>query len=696
MKDTLIIVESPAKAKTISKFLDGVDVIASKGHIRDLPVHTFGIHIENGKYTPQYEITAGHGSIVKEIKYLAKNKKVYLASDEDREGEAIGYHIASILGGNPLDYDRIVFHEITKTAILKAIEHPRKLNMHAVEAQEARRMLDRIVGYKLSPLLSKKIEGKLSAGRVQSATLKLVYDREKEIQAFLPIEYFDITGKFNSDIPASLHALNSKIVKKYDITTKEEADKILNKAKASKWSVRSIDQKKKKTSPKPPFTTSTLQQTASSILGFAPDRTMSAAQRLYEGVDTPNGQKGVITYMRTDSLNLAAEAVAAIRAEIDKQFGHRYVSEQPRVYATKSKGAQEAHEAIRVTDVTFTPKIAERFLEGDHLKLYTLVYNRTMMCQMADGEASTVSAYFTTEDNSIDMVAKGRTVLFDGWNKLNPDAKGDVELPPLEVNQVVSLTSIAAEQKATEPPARYTQASIVKAMEDAGIGRPSTYAATVSLLVKRVYVRVESNSLVITDRGNKIIEFLDKYFPEITDVNFTSKMEENLDQVALGEANLHKVLGEYSEPLLQKIKDGYEAIPSQKVSIALEELCPKCGNHLVKRIGSFGEMIGCSNYPKCKYIKPREETAEKADFSCPICGSEVLKRKGKFGDYYACKNYKEKCSFVSSHPVAKDKCPKCGNWQQERPSKFEGGSSYIRCLKCNPPKPRVKSKKGKK
>ena len=696
MKDTLIIVESPAKAKTISKFLDGVDVIASKGHIRDLPVHTFGIHIENGKYIPQYEITTGHGSIVKEIKYLAKNKKVYLASDEDREGEAIGFHIATILGGNPLDYDRIVFHEITKSAILKAIEHPRKLNLHAVEAQEARRMLDRIVGYKLSPLLSKKIEGKLSAGRVQSATLKLIYDREKEIEAFVPVEYFDINGKFNTDIQASLYALNGKIVKKYGISTQEEADTIVNKAKVSRWRVKSIDQKKKKTSPKPPFTTSSLQQTASSVLGFAPDRTMAAAQKLYEGVDTPNGQKGVITYMRTDSLNLAAEAVSAIRAEIDRQFGYRYVSEQPRSYVTKAKGAQEAHEAIRVTDVTFTPKIAERFLESDHLKLYTLVYNRTMMCQMADGEASTVSAYFSTEDDSIDMVAKGRTVLFDGWNKLNPDAKGDIELPILEVNQPVNLTAITAEKKATEPPARYTQASIVKAMEDAGIGRPSTYAATVSLLVKRVYVKVESNSLVITDRGNKIIEFLDKYFPEITDVNFTSKMEENLDHVALGEANIHKVLEEYSEPLLQKIKDGYDAIPSQKISIPLEELCPKCGNHLVKRIGSFGEMVGCSNYPKCKYDKPSEQPNEKADFACPICGSEVLKRKGKFGDYYACKNYKDKCSFISSYPVAADKCPKCGNWQQERPSKFEGGSSYIRCLKCNPPKPRAKSKKGKK
>lgn len=691
MKNTLIIVESPSKAKTISKFLDGVDVIASKGHIRDLPSYYLAIKIEDGKYTPLYDIEAGHKAIVKDIKYLAKNKKVLLASDEDREGEAIGYHIATILGGNIEDYDRIVFHEITKSAILHAIAHPRKLDMNAVHAQEARRMLDRIVGYKLSPLLSSKVESKLSAGRVQSATLKLVYDREISIRTFIPKTYYSVQGVFEKNIPAVLSYVDGTSIKDQSLTDKEEVDKIVDECKKSTWVVDTISSQNKKHSPKPPFTTSTLQQTANTVYGFTPDRTMSIAQKLYEGVPTHNGEKGVITYMRTDSLNLSVEAVTAIRAQIEKEHGHRYLSEQPRSYVTKSKGAQEAHEAIRVTDVTFTPKEAEFYLDKDELKLYTLIYNRFMMCQMADNEVKNMSINFVTKDNyrPIRFKAPGRQVVFDGWTKLALNTKGDIILPKIEISKKVTLDQIEAQEKQTEPPARYNQASIVKAMEDAGIGRPSTYAATVSLLLKRGYVVNENKALVISPTGEKVINFLDKYFNEITDSNFTSIMESKLDEIALGNMEMNQVLDEFCKPLMEKVKEGYDKIPSQKVVEKTGELCPSCGGDLVKRKTRYGEMIGCSNFPKCRYVHNQNKKDDiETDMSCPICKSKVVMKDGRFGTYYACS--KPKCKFHSKYPIAKEICTVCGSWQQE--ISLDGGSR-TRCLTCDPIKFKKKGKK---
>lgn len=691
MKDMLIIVESPSKAKTISKFLDGVDVIASKGHIRDLPAYYLAIKIEDSKYTPLYDISVGHKEIVKDIQALAKNKKVLLASDEDREGEAIGYHIATILGGNIEDYDRIAFHEITKSAILHAIAHPRKLDMNAVRAQEARRMLDRIVGYKLSPLLSNKVESKLTAGRVQSATLKLIYDREMSIRSFIPKTYYSVQGVFENNIPATLSQVGEEHIKDQSITDKELANNIVEESKRSKWTVESLTSQSKKYSPKPPFTTSTLQQAANSAFGFTPDRTMNIAQKLYEGVPTHNGQKGVITYMRTDSLNLAVEAVVAIRAQIDKEYGKRYLSEQPRSYVTKSKGAQEAHEAIRVTDVTFTPKEAEFYLDKDELKLYSLIYNRFMMCQMADNEVMNMNINFITKDNKkpIRFKATGRRVLFDGWTKLALNTKGDVILPELKENQDVTLTNVEAIEKQTEPPNRYNQASIVKAMEDAGIGRPSTYAATVSLLLKRGYVVNENKSLVITSTGEKVINFLDKYFNEITDTNFTSIMESKLDEIAMGNMEINKVLDDFCKPLMEKVKNGYKEIESIKVIEKTGEKCPKCGADLVKRKSKYGEMIGCSAYPTCKYVKRKESNSIELDTSCPSCGGKLMEREGRYGKFYSCSRY-PKCKFISNYPISKELCPNCGNWQQEITT---DGASRTRCLKCDPIK---KFKKGKK
>lgn len=695
MKDILIIVESPAKAKTISKFLDGIDVIASKGHIRDLPVHNLGIQMENGKYTPKYEITANHEAIVKDIKYLAKNKRVYLASDEDREGEAIGYHIACILGGDPTGYDRITFHEITKSAILKALEHPRKLDMHAVAAQEARRMLDRIVGYKLSPLLSAKIESKLSAGRVQSATLKLIYDKEKAIQTFQPETYYENIGWFNKEFKGLLYKVDGKSLPERN-TDKSLAELIRTRSEELSWVVESSTNTERKTSPKPPFTTSTLQQAASTTYGYAPDRTMSIAQRLYEGVDTHTGHKGVITYMRTDSLNLADEAIVAIRAEISNQFGDRYLHSEPRKYATKSKGAQEAHEAIRVTDVTFTPELAKRFLEPEQLKIYTLIYNRTMMCQMADAISLVGNMVVTGSDDTVKLpktisyVIKGRMTLFDGWTKLLPTTKEDLILPMLSKGNFITLTKAEMLEKQTEPPARYNQASIVKAMEDVGIGRPSTYAATVALLLKRQYVKVENKALYMTERGNKVIDLLDAYFKEITDANFTSAMETQLDEIALGHREMNQVIDGFVAPLLIKVKEGYENIPSQKVVKPTGEKCPKCNSDLVERQGRYGKIIGCSAFPKCKYIKNDRKEVIKLDVPCPDCGGELVERLGRFGKFYSCNNY-PKCKFISNFPIAKEKCPKCGNWQQVRTKK--DGETWNRCLKCNPPLP--KTKKGK-
>lgn len=642
--DKLIIVESPAKAKTIEKMIDNAIVIATKGHIFDLKKKG-GVVIEDGKYQPKYEVKKDHKHIVDKIKQYSKNTHVYIASDEDREGEAIGWHVALSLGNDPLKYDRLAFHEITKSAILKAIESPRKLNIDIIKAQEARRILDRVVGFKLSPLLSKKVESRLSAGRVQSATLNLIYLKDDEINKFQPITFYNIDILFKKDIPATLVSYKDKKIKKLGIRDKKLSTDIVSSIEKDSFTITDISSKDVRFKPVAPFRTSTLQQAGNNELGWDLKKTMSVAQKLYEGQDTPDGKKGVITYMRTDHTVLAQEAVLAIREQIDILFGKKYLEQEPRVYGKAPKGAQEAHEAIRPTNIRFTPEVAKRYLDQNEHKLYTLIWNRTMMCQMSDSLVSNQTVVVQGKDSVCRL--SGRKVIFDGWTKLKSNTKGDVILPTYQVGDKLILQSVKSEEKQTEPPAKYSGASIVKTMENLGIGRPSTYANTVDLLLNKNYVVKQGKSLSITDRGKKVIDFLKTYFPNIINSGFTSKMEEELDLIAIGQQDKDKMLTHYLVPLTEKVDKYFKSIPSLKPEpIPTGESCPKCNSPMVKRKGRFGDFEACSNYPKCKYIKGKKEPKVTiTDIQCPLCKKGKLElRDGSYGEYYRCPKCKKNIS----------------------------------------------------
>ncbi|RAZ51724.1 type I DNA topoisomerase [Campylobacter hyointestinalis] len=662
----LIIVESPAKAKTIKNFLGNeYKVIASKGHIRDLPKSSFGIKIEDDKFSPEYRISSDHSAIVKEIKELAKNADtIYLATDEDREGEAIAYHIAMAIGKKPESMPRIVFHEITKSAIQNALKSPRTLDMNSVNAQQARRLLDRIVGYKLSPLLNAKIQRGLSAGRVQSSALKILVDREREIREFKPIEYFSIDTKFKKDIEAELIQFENQKIEKLTITNSERANFIVERLKFEEFSVDNIESKERKTSPQPPFMTSTLQQSASNRLGFSPKKTMMLAQTLYEGVQTNNGFMGAITYMRTDSLNLAKEAVESARKLIKSEFGDKYLPSKAQIYATKSKGAQEAHEAIRPTNLSFTPEIAAKFLEKDLLKLYTLIYNRFLSSQMSPS-VSMLQSVFVKSASAVYKIS-GRKVIFDGFYKVYGDLDKDKILPNLNVSDRLELQNIKSQSHFTEPPARYSEAGLVKKLESLGIGRPSTYAPTISLLTSRDYVKIEKKQLIPNDIAFTITSVLEENFKDIVDSEFTSKMEEKLDDIAENKADWQEVLSNFYHPFIKQIDDGKTNIKSQKVAEPIGEKCPDCGGELVKRKGRFGEFIACLNFPKCKYSrniansnKFEKKEPSKIGVQCPDCGGELVERISKKGKFYGCLNY-PKCNFISRYKPTGENCPNCG------------------------------------
>ena len=537
----LIIVESPAKAKTIKNFLGSeYKVIASKGHIRDLPKSSFGIKIDGDNFTPEYRISSDHSTIVKEIKELAKSADtIYLATDEDREGEAIAYHIATAIGKKPETLPRIVFHEITKGAIEAALANPRKLDMNSVNAQQARRLLDRIVGYKLSPLLNIKIQRGLSAGRVQSSALKILVDREREIIEFKPIEYFSIDAKFKDDLEVELIEFQGSKIEKLTITNAQRAKYILDNIKDDKFKVKSIESKERKTNPQPPFMTSTLQQSASNRLGFSPKKTMMLAQSLYEGVQTNSGFMGAITYMRTDSLNIAKEALSAARELIKSEFGSKYLPKTANIYTTKSKGAQEAHEAIRPTNLSFTPQIASQYLDKDMLKLYTLIYNRFLASQMSPSLCEIQNIIIKGENCGFKLL--GKKVSFDGFYRVYGDMDKDKILPPLKIDDNMSIQSIKSTKHTTEPPSRYSEAGLVKKLESLGIGRPSTYAPTISLLTSRDYVKVEKKQLIPNDIAFTITSVLEDNFKDIVDSEFTSKMEEKLDDIAENKADWQEV-----------------------------------------------------------------------------------------------------------------------------------------------------------
>jgi len=685
----LIIVESPAKARTISNFLGkNYKVVASKGHIRDLPKSSFGITVdENGIFIPKYSIPREVNPTVKELKKLAKEAEtIYIATDEDREGEAIGYHIAMAIKKDPESLPRIVFHEITKTAIQHALENPRKLDMDAVNAQQARRLLDRIVGYKLSPLLASKIQKGLSAGRVQSSSLKIVVDREREIKAFKPEEYWTIDSLFEKNIDASIFSFDGTKMDKMTIKNESMAMQIVQSALKENFVVESLEKKERKSKTPPPFMTSTLQQSASTQLGFSPKKTMMVAQKLYEGVKTDKGNMGVITYMRTDSLNLAKEAVENGREYILNTFGKEYLPEKVKNYSTKSKGAQEAHEAIRPTLVDFTPVIAKDYLNGDEFKLYRLIYNRFLASQMTEARLESQTLLFKG-DKSI-FKASGRKLLFDGFYRVIGYQEKDKLLPELKKGQKVILDDIKPEQHFTEPPARYNEASLIKKLESLGIGRPSTYAPTITILQTRKYIELEKKRIHPTEIAFTVIEMLEEHFSNIVDSSFTSTMEADLDKIDDGTLDWQKLLSDFYDPFMKKITDGKENIKSLKMAIPTGEFCPKCDSELLRRKGRFGEFIACSNFPKCKYTTDLDGNAppepEKTDIPCSKCGEFMVIKDSKRGKFLACSAY-PKCK--NAQPLVPPReldvpCPKCGSKIHEKEGKrgtFYGCSNYPKC-----------------
>ncbi len=686
----LIIVESPAKAKTIKNFLDkNYEVIASKGHVRDLSKFALGIKIDETGFTPNYVVDKDHKELVKQIIELSKKASTtYIATDEDREGEAIGYHVACLIGGKLESYPRIVFHEITQNAILNALKTPRKIDMSKVNAQQARRFLDRIVGFKLSSLISSKITKGLSAGRVQSAALKLVIDREREIKAFKPLTYFTLDALFEPNLEAQLISYKGNKLKAQELIDEKEAQEMKNELEKESYIISSIVKKSKKSPTPPPFMTSTLQQSASSLLGFSPTKTMSIAQKLYEGVATPQGVMGVITYMRTDSLNIAKEALEEARAKILKDYGKDYLPPKAKVYSSKNKNAQEAHEAIRPTSIILEPNALKDYLKPEELKLYTLIYKRFLASQMQDALFESQSVVVACEKG--EFKASGRKLLFDGYYKILGNDDKDKLLPNLKENDPIKLEKLESNAHVTEPPARYSEASLIKVLESLGIGRPSTYAPTISLLQNRDYIKVEKKQISALESAFKVIEILEKHFEEIVDSKFSASLEEELDNIAQNKADYQQVLKDFYYPFMDKIEAGKKNIISQKVHEKTGQSCPKCGGELVKKNSRYGEFIACNNYPKCKYIKQTETANNEATQElCEKCGGEMVQKFSRNGAFLACNNYPEckNTKSLKNTPNAKEtiegvKCPECGGdiaLKRGRKGSFYGCNNYPKC-----------------
>ncbi|GAA9329321.1 type I DNA topoisomerase [Helicobacter pylori] len=686
----LIIVESPAKAKTIKNFLDkNYEVIASKGHVRDLSKFALGIKIDETGFTPNYVVDKDHKELVKQIIELSKKASTtYIATDEDREGEAIGYHVACLIGGKLESYPRIVFHEITQNAILNALKTPRQIDMSKVNAQQARRFLDRIVGFKLSSLIASKITKGLSAGRVQSAALKLVIDREREIKAFKPLTYFTLDAYFESHLEAQLISYKGNKLKAQELIDGKKAQEIKNELEKESYTISSIVKKSKKSPTPPPFMTSTLQQSASSLLGFSPTKTMSIAQKLYEGVATPQGVMGVITYMRTDSLNIAKEALEEARNKILKDYGKDYLPPKAKVYSSKNKNAQEAHEAIRPTSIVLEPNALKDYLKPEELKLYTLIYKRFLASQMQDALFESQSVVVACEKG--EFKASGRKLLFDGYYKILGNDDKDKLLPNLKENDPIKLEKLESNAHVTEPPARYSEASLIKVLESLGIGRPSTYAPTISLLQNRDYIKVEKKQISALESAFKVIEILEKHFEEIVDSKFSASLEEELDNIAQNKADYQQVLKDFYYPFMDKIEAGKKNIISQKVHEKTGQSCPECGGELVKKNSRYGEFIACNNYPKCKYVKQTENANDGSNQeSCEKCGGEMVQKFSRNGAFLACNNYPEckNTKSLKNTPNANEiiegvKCPECGGdiaLKRSKKGSFYGCNNYPKC-----------------
>ena len=672
VKKNLVIVESPSKAKTIGKFLGSrYKVVASVGHVRDLPKSKLGVNIEND-FEPEYINIRGKGDVIKELKKEAKNaKKIYLATDPDREGEAISWHLAYILGIDPADKCRIVFNEITKDAIKNAVKQPREIDMRLVDAQQARRVLDRLVGYKISPLLWRKIYRGLSAGRVQTAALKIICDRENEINNFVPEEYWTITAEFlkGKKFTAKLAQADGK---KIEIKNKEQADSILAELNAGEFVVSSVEEKEGLRRPYPPFTTSSLQQDTGNKLNFGTRKTMQIAQQLYEGVDIKGqGTRGLITYIRTDSVRISDEARGNAAAYIKERFGSEY--SKSNVYANKKKDAQDAHEAIRPSYMELDPESIKADLTNDQYKLYKLIWSRFMASQMTPAVYDRMAVGI--ENGRYLFKATGSKQRFDGFLRVyKVDKTEENALPQLEEGEKPALKDLKGEQNFTKPLPRFTESSLVKELEDKGIGRPSTYAPIVGTLRERKYIKVEKKSLVPTDLGFTVTKMMEEYFKEIVDVNFTADMEDKLDDVEIKDVQWKQIIRDFYKDFEKELSYADENIEKIEVEDEMtDEICEKCGRNMVKKRGRFGEFLACSGYPECKNTRP---IVKQTGVSCPVCGKAIVERKGKRGKtFYGCSGYPD-CTQIYWYKPVNKKCPKCGELLVERKTKTK---EYLEC-----------------
>lgn len=665
----LVIVESPAKAKTIQKYLGtGYDVIASMGHVRDLPKSKLGVDVEHD-FEPKYMDMKGKEDVIKQLKAHAKKcDQIYLATDPDREGEAISWHIAQMLHLDMNANNRVEFNEITRSGIQAGMAHPHKIDMDLVNAQQARRILDRLVGYKLSPFLWKKVRRGLSAGRVQSVAVRLVVDRENEIRAFQPQEYWSIDAKLIAPpsrkvFAAKLVVVDGKKVDKTEIANKEQADALLARLQQANFVVEAVKKRVTKKHPAAPFITSTLQQDASYRLGFQSKRTMKVAQELYEGVEIDGmGAVGLITYMRTDSLRISDEAKQAAATYISDTYGASYLPEQPRVYKSK-KNAQDAHEAIRPSMPNLTPERVKTSLTADQYKLYKLIWERFIASQMADALMDTVSV--DIDADSCKFKATGSTVKFDGFTVLyeeSKDAKAENKnLPELEKAQKLTVKSLEGNQHFTQPPARYTEASLIKALEENGIGRPSTYAPTITTITSRQYVEREGKQLKPTVLGEVTTDLMKEHFQNIVDAKFTAKMESDLDDVERGEKDWVCALDDFYKDFSKTLATAEEKMEGKRVKVPDEEtdvVCEQCGRNMVIKIGRFGRFLACPGFPECKNTK---KIVQETSGNCPLCGERMVQKKSKRGrNFYGCSRYPD-CNFMTWNLPVEEKCPNCGS-----------------------------------
>ena len=663
----LVIVESPAKAKTIGKFLGrGYKVEASQGHVRDLPKSQLGVDVENG-FEPKYITIRGRGEILARIRKEAKAaSKIYLATDPDREGEAISWHLAHVLGIPEGEVCRIEFNEVTSKAVKAAVKNPRAINMDLVDAQQARRVLDRLVGYKISPLLWQKIKKGLSAGRVQSVAAKMICDREDEIEAFIPDEFWTLDARFGIGRAEITARYTGEGEEKVELGSQAEAQTVIDRCRDNEWKVASVHRGERRRNPVPPFTTSSLQQEASRKLNFSTQNTMRYAQQLYEGVEIAGeGSQGLVTYIRTDSVRTADEALTALRGYIRDTYGDEYLPAEPNTYRTRGN-AQDAHEAIRPTDITRTPEKIKSSLTKEQFKLYNLIYNRFVASQMAPALYDTLAVDIDASCgarfhfNAQKITFKGFTRVYEEGNDENTKEDNASRLPEIGEGLEASLEAMDPQPHFTQPPARYTEASLVRALEEKGIGRPSTYAPTITTIIARGYVFRERKQLIPTELGKIVNDTMCRHFPEIVDIDFTANMENELDEVEAGGLEWHKVVSDFYGPFSETLRTAEQNI--EKVSIAdqvSDVPCSKCGAMMVYKMSRFGRFLACPNYPECRNTMP---ITKPIGVKCPQCGSELLERTSRKGrKFFGCERYPD-CSFTSWDQPVSERCPKCGGW----------------------------------